>query len=457
MVLILSSGRTAGRTSGRTWIRPATRVLVARLGALSLMLAGCNESLFGAHRGGPGAGDAGPDGGDVPGVCVAPCVANAGAEYDGTPGGKGGHWRYLDDLRSPRRMWAPMTASGGEMTGAGGNRITTCALEPGAAACGQLPGALLISSAGATSDADPAIELAAPLTRQAIELELHAVLPAGDKQTIRLYRNSREDALVTATLAAGDKVDQTIELDAIPGDRFLVAVAPSGNGATDVGVQLVARVADKPFPLSCQFTLQLNGFVGNSTTDQLCSDRVYTHLDATMHPAAIALGAAPFAELGSSIQIPGGTYLHDFLPSDVLDYSQDVTVQLWANLRLFAASNPGWVFSDLGATGGGLGIAVTPSSATFTISTPTTSGTTSVVGVYPDPNSWHFIRVVRTSTSLRVCLDGVPAGSVDATPVMAAATMPPDLGKDLLAAPGAASIDGFLDDVRVLTGALTCE
>jgi allophanate hydrolase subunit 1 len=46
-----------------------------------VLLAGCSESLFGAHRAGHGD--------DVPMACTSLCVADAAADFDGTAGGKG--------------------------------------------------------------------------------------------------------------------------------------------------------------------------------------------------------------------------------------------------------------------------------------------------------------------------------------------------------------------------------
>ena len=410
-------------------------VLTVRCGVLvALLLAGCNESLFGVHHVVPGDAavplDVPPDV-DVPGVCSAPCVADAAAEFDGTPGGMGGHWRYLDDTRSPQRTWTVMAVNGGEMMGAGTNRITTCALHRDAAACAALPGALLVSSTGVTSGADPAIELTSP-TGQVIQLTLHAYLPAGANQTIRLYRNSREDVLFTGLATAGTPLDHAVTLDALPGDRFLVAVAPTGDGAADVGLQLFASTVGKAFPSTCQLALRFDTApIADSTSDLTCVvKRVFTHLDDKGLRAMLTLSGPPFAELVSALSNPGGTYLHSLDPMGPLDYSGDVTVQLWANLKTFVNAGAASVFSDLDATGG-LAISVLPA-GTISVTTPST--TTSLVeaaGPYPDPSAWHFIRVVRTAGNLRVCVDGSLAGTMDASLVRLPASLPPNFGKDL--------------------------
>jgi hypothetical protein len=427
-----------------------------------VLLAGCNESLFGAHHGGhvADAGDDAPDSNTVPGVCTAPCVADAGAEFDGTAGGLRGHWRYLDDARSPQRTWNVMTVGAGEMIGAGSNRITSCAMHPEAAACTALPGALLVSSTDATSLSDPAIEFKAP-TGQVLQLSLHAFVPAGADQTIRLYRNSREDVLFTGTASAGTTVAHEITVDALPGDRFLVAVAPTGNGAADVGLQLFITAADKAFPSTCQLALQFEVFTGNSFSDLQCRNGVFTHFDSAGKLASLAQVIGPFKELGSADKNQDSTYLRDLVPSDALDYSQDVTVQLWAQLRTLGA-NPAWLFSDLDSAGrgGGFGISIAPGSPMMvdvqTRTDPASSAVIHATAPASPLQTWLFIRVVRTGTQLQVCLDGAPAANVDVGATRLSTTRPPDLGKEVQAPSAQASFDGYIDDVRVITGALPC-
>jgi len=419
-----------------------------------VLLAGCSESLFGTRH--AAGGDDGGSGDDVPAACAAPCIADAAADFDGSLGGLGNHWRYLDDRRD--RNWIQMMASGGEMTGAGGNRITTCAAHPDAPACAALPGALLVSSAGATSNADPAIEFTASTT-QVIQLSLRALVPSGADQVIRLYRNSREDVLFTGTATAGATLAQAITLDALPGDRFLVAVAPTGKGATDVAVQLFASARPTPFPSSCQLALRFENITGFSTTDLLCLKGAYTHLNSQGNPTSITLGSGPFLEQGNAIKIPDGTSFHDYNPTDALDYAHDVTVQFWA-LQLTPSASTAWLFSDLDVTrGGGVGISILPGAPAMLEVTAGANPAPSFVhasATYPNPGSWQFIRVVHTSVGVQVCVNGDRAMSLDADTTNLATGQPPDLGKDVQDVPAAASFDGLLDDVRVITGALPC-
>ena len=94
-------------------------VLIRRSVVLgAVLLAGCSESLFGVHDGDGGAGSA-P-------TCTGSCIADAAVDFDGTLGGAGGHWRYLEDTRD--RMWTRMNADSTGMTGTVDPRdhITTC-------------------------------------------------------------------------------------------------------------------------------------------------------------------------------------------------------------------------------------------------------------------------------------------------------------------------------------------
>ncbi len=416
-----------------------------------VLLGGCSESLFGVQHVGNG-------GGGSPGTCTGSCIADAAVDFDGTPGGAGSHWRYLEDTRD--HMWTAMTGVLTGMTGQDpGNRITTCTAHPNAPACDALPRALLVSAAGTGSQADPAIEFTAA-TAQVVKLNLHVLVPSGDNQTIRLYRNSREDALFTGTATAGNRFDQTVTLDALPNDRFLVAVVPTGpSGATDVGLDLSVDAESAMFPSTCQLALRCDSITGDTTVDPLCRKSAFTHL-GSQGPVLLTLGAAPFLEQGNAVEIPSGTYLHDFATTDALDYAQDVTVQFWVN-QATASASTAWLFSDVDPTkGSGIGISILPGPpAMLDVETGTSPAPNLVHATvpYPGPGAWQFIRVVHTSTNLQVCVNGNHVMTRDATALNLATSYPPDLGKDAQALPGTASFDGFLDDVRVITGALPCD
>ncbi|HEV7555144.1 MAG TPA: hypothetical protein VGO00_06820, partial [Kofleriaceae bacterium] len=195
-------------------------MVLGRVLLIAVVTTGCSQSLFDSH-GTTGSGSSGDDAA-VPATCQAPCVGDAAADFDGTAAGTTGNWRYLDDHRD--RTWTAMTPAADAMTGADpANAITTCTAQPDAPVCQLLPGALLVSSSGSTSPADPAVELTVA-TAQVVQVSVLARVPDGEPpQQIRLYRNSREDVLFTGIAAPGSTLENAITLDALAGDRFLVA------------------------------------------------------------------------------------------------------------------------------------------------------------------------------------------------------------------------------------------
>lgn len=451
-------------------IRPFRRFTVLGL----VLLMGCNQSLFDAHGaagGGGGGGDDDAGSGTVASSCVAPCLADAAADFDGSPGGVGNHWRYLDDHRD--RTWTPMSASSTVMTGADpGNLITTCAAKPTAPACKALPGALLVSSAGATSKADPAVEFTASKA-QVLKLSIHAFVPGGgadDDQTIRIYRNSREDVLFTGIALAGAALDQAITLDALPGDRFLVAVAPSTTGATDVGLQVFVNPTTANFPSTCQVAIQFTAGVGN-TVDNLCGTD-FTHSvyqdTGTDLDTAPAFAAGPFPELGNAGDFIAPAY---FRGVGILDKTHDVTLQFWAKRRSIVNPDGGaWLFSDMDLddavgpkTSGGLAIVITNDPQqlldvqTCTESTPTTLNVAEVTTPYPSDASWQFVRIVHTGGTVSVCLNGTRRTTLAVEAGHLQSAHLPRIGMNEFSEPAGAFFDGEIDDFRVLTGALPCD
>ena len=437
-------------------------VLIRRSSLVVVMvLAGCSESLFDAYGPGPGNGSGGGDGG-VASTCPNQCLADAARDFAGT----GKLWDYLDDHRD--RTWAAMTAAGtAMMTGANpDNHITTCAAKPGAPACQTLPGALLVSTAGATSPADPAVAFTVK-SNAVLQITVKAAVPAGgEAQQIRLYRNSREDALYTGSAIGGGMLEQAITLDAIAGDRFRVAVAPTGPGATDVGLQVFISDTGKSFPTACQVALPFSAVAGN-TVDNVCGAD-YTHLvynptgDDQITPPVLAATGGPFADLGSVADIADGTY---FKGASVLDKSKDFTLQFWVKLRTAPVGQAGaWVFSDVDFNGpiGGLGVVFTTDSPpqldveSFSNVSGNTATSAEAISPYPADGGWHFIRTVYTGGNLHVCLDGPSVSSVPVPAIYITSALPPQVGRNEFATAAGAHFDGLLDDLRVLTGALPC-
>ena len=423
-------------------IRPALFLLVGVLAG-----AGCTQSLF--DEGGATAADVD----DVPRTCPSPCLADAAADF---ARGVGSPWRYLDDHRD--RTWTAMT---GDQTRTGAdpaNHIASCAANADNAACRGLSAGLLVASAGATHSADPAIELTIP-TSQVVQLVVRAYLASGADQPIRLYRNSREDLLYAGVAKAGVGLSHAITLDALAGDRFLLAVAPNGNGA-EVAVQLFASPTGAVFPSSCQVAVSFAAAAGN-TADNLCgSDFTHKLYDGDMDTPP-PLAAGPFTELGNAADLTSDAY---FESTTILDKTHDTTVQLWVKLRAFVDSYDAWLFSDLDLnTTGGLGIAIVNRSpvvldvATTLTATPTSNTFSDAIAPYPMDAGWHFVRAVHTNGSLNVCIDGVRKANVAVPAGFLRSTFAPYLGKNAVWTPQGAFVNGEIDDVRVLTGALPCE
>ncbi len=432
----------------------------------ALLVAGCKQSLF--DSGAPGRSDAAADSSDdrdaapidsplvVPALCPAPCLADAASDFDGTAGGAGNRWRYLDDHRD--RTWTAMTGTATKTGADPDNRITTCAANPGNAACTGLPGALLVTTAGATGNADPAIEVTLPRS-QVVQISLHAFAASGAEQQIRLYRNSREDVLFTGIATAGTPLEHALQLDALAGDRFLVAVAPSASGG-EVAIQLFVNALDVVFPSTCQLAITFSAASGN-TVDNLCGGDFTHQLYEGDRETPPPLAAGPYPELGTAADMVSDAYYEG---TTILDKSADITVQLWVKHRAFVDGYDAWLFSDMDLnTTGGLGISIADKieplldiSTTLT-ATPTSNTYLDALTPYPTDGAWHFIRVVHTRGALLVCLDGVRRTSDPLVAGFLRSSFVPYLAKNVVWTPQGAFVDGEIDDVRVLTGALPCD
>lgn len=441
-------------------------IRICALGGLVLgaaAAAACNQSLFDNH--GPGAttdgggGDAGGPDATVPSSCTEPCLADAGVDFNGTVNGARGNWRYLEDHRD--RTWTPMAVMSGLMTGVDlRNHIASCKDNPTFESCQQLPGALLVSSSGATSIGDPAIEftVAAPTV---IQVTLRVYVPGAANQQIRLYRNSREDALYTAIATAGTTLEHTITLDALAKDRFLFAVTPTAQGAANVAVQLFASATGAAFPSSCLLATAFDGATGNTVSD-LCKTAKLESLAEPASATPVVLLPGPFTEQGDGASITGGKYLRD---NTGVDQSHDLTVQLWVRQRsLIDNVDTAWVFSDIDLDfGGGVGIGIippVPGSAPVLIVTtsldPNPNTYIDATTNYPADGAWHFLRVAQAGGTMTVCLDGTQKTSVAVPAGHLKTTYAPYLGKNVLWSPIGSFFDGQIDDLRVFSTALSC-
>jgi Concanavalin A-like lectin/glucanases superfamily len=443
MVLKSMSRRTAA---------PAGLAAAAVLAAMPMALTGCKASLFD-----DGSQVTGPDGPIVVGAeCPAECLGDAARDFDGTAGGTGNHWRYLDDTRD--RSWTAMTPAAGKLTGTNpATTISKCTTSSTATACTQLPGALLISTAGMSANADPALEFAIA-TKRVVKIGVRAFVPTtAPEQQIRVYRNSREDLLFTGPAAAGTLFEKGVFADVIPGDRILLAVAPASGGATDVGLELF--ISDVGTTSSCQVALSFNEASGN-TIPGACG-AAFTSYDylATDTEVAPTLGDGPFPELGKAAVIAPGKY---YKGSQILDKSKDVTIQFWMRVTAVDSIYVGYPFSDLDLdNNGGVSIDIFDSaspkieSLSYTgVGTPPYAGT---FVSYPNSGAWQFIRLVHTQGKVSLCANGKRTLSYDHPEGKLNSGYPPFLGMNVKWPSVGAYFDGAIDDFRVVSMALPCE
>lgn len=442
-------------------------MVLIRLAPALLVLAACNQSLFSNGDNG-GGGDAGGNGGDgggsgdgdivVPTSCTAPCIADAGGDFDGSPGGSNGRWRYLEDNRD--RTWTPMTSNTPGFIGVDpANKIVPCSAQSGNAGCSALPGALLLSSAGGGAPADPAIELTIPSPNQVVRLSLR--VRSATNQAVRLYRNSREDVLFAGVASAGTTLEHAITIDALAGERILFALTPGASGAEAVAVQLFVSESGDTFPQHCQVALRFEQSPTETVAPNECGQG-FTHYDYQSDvetPPVIVPG--PFAELGSGSDLPNDRY---YKGAEVLARPGDFTVQFWVQSDVVDPVYGGFVFSDYDLNaGGGLGFVIFDDAATKgEIGTCTNPDSVPLefnvaAASYPMDHAWHFIRIAYTAGMASLCIDGRKATSFAAPAGSLVSTYVPYLGRNVVWTPAVAEFDGKIDDLRVFSVALPCE
>jgi concanavalin A-like lectin/glucanase superfamily protein len=425
---------------------------------LLLVAAGCGQSLFDARGrrdgGGPGGDDdgGGGDDGSVPVTCpAASCIADAAADYNNAQGGANGHWRYLEDKRN--RTWVTMTPDATGMVGAEvGNRIEPCA-GSSAAGCRALPGALLVSSSALS--ADPAIEYRS-FEAKVIQLALRVHLDQGG-QRVRLYRNSREDVLFTAIAAQGETVTTTITLDALPLDRFLVALEPTDGTAGLAALHFFIIDAGQTFPQTCELAIPFTslGFSTNSVRD-LCgnTDVASRQGDAT---SPVGLRYDAFGKTNAAGYFEPG---FNYRGAKVLNKPGDRTVQFWViqdtPIPMVSAA---WLYSDIDqASGGGLGIRLrygTPNRLEAAIySTQNPPGNVFQGVDYGNADVWYFVRVIHASGTVTICLDGKKVMSLPLAGPLVTGQVP-SLGRNGIWETSSDLLGG-LDEVRVFSTALPC-
>jgi hypothetical protein len=414
---------------------------VVVLGVLGmLVLSGCGRLRF----------DPPSDG--VPELCPETCIADAAAAFDGTSDGADSRWRYVGDRRD--RTWQPMAAVSNIMVGESENRIERCADKPQAKACRALPGALLITSSGASNASDPAIAYVASEAR-VVRLSLHVHVPGdGVAHRIRLYRNSREDVLFTTSSSPGATVAYTITLDALPGDRFVVALEAQDVRGSAAALHLFVSDSGTAFPSSCELALGFSDpdIVGTAIDDR-CGGAFASLLGTA--PVSPALIDGPFAEHGMGIYLESDLHLAGPRP-----FLRDAsTIQFWVRMEtmMFVKAT---VFSDIDENSArGLLIQVDATSgfqleaAVVTATDPVTYASQRIA--FANPTTWHFVRVVRADGLITFCLDGARVTSLP-LPGSTAPGLAPTLGRNGPWNPRNEMV-GSIDDIRVFSTALPCD
>lgn len=213
--------------------------------------------------------------------------------------------------------------------------------------------------------------------------------------------------MFTGVATAGTTFNQAVTLDALAGDRLLVALAPTTNGATDVGLHVFVNATGAVFPSTCQVAVPFAAAAGN-TVDNVCGgDFTHALFDGNKDTAPV-LGAGPFPELGTAGDFSSDNY---FRGTNALDKSHDTTLQFWVKQRAYVDPYDAWLVSDLDINspdGNGLAVLIrnlTPATLEVMICTLGTPACFRDIP-YPTDHSWQFVRVVNTNGNLDVCLNG---------------------------------------------------
>lgn len=425
--------------------------ILALVGALA-GVCGCKQSLFDSHGDDDNAGDGG--GSNIASTCPAPCLGDAGGDYDGTAKGSGGRWAYLEDHEN--RTWTPMAPGDVAMGATAGNSVTSCA-KTRTAVCDQLPGALLISTAGSTA-ATTAVEYLAPMAR-VVQLQLGVRLPDGaPSQTVRLYRGSREDALYAATADPGVTLQQTITLDVLANERIYVTM--DGGAVDKAAVQLFVVGDQATFPAQCVLALGFEGDAANACGSPAFT---YTNYDTSVDPPP-TFGPGPYEQAGMAASIAVPNYFH--IPDPIARPAGDFTLQFWMKFEgVVDSATGGWPYSDLDLdNGGGLGMVLFTDGMTNHLAAEVSSctdpngmplGFDSLDVQYPDDQAWHFVRIVYKASTVSMCVDGTKLGA-QAFSKPLTTTYGPTLGKNVKWTPTEPAFNGMLDDLRVISTALPC-
>jgi hypothetical protein len=396
-------------------------------------------------------------------VCSAGCVGDLVREFAFEQGGGTGQWRYLDDGRDNLYRDMALLDIDGLVHFVGDvpeprPKVLYCPAYTDADVCDGAESTIVLTpSSNEAGHHDVTLSWTAPTDGSFQLVGDYKRIGAGSLDVI-VHRNSRDDIVAQATIGGAlveGPFDTTVDL--LAGDRLLFTVrAASAGEPASLAVHL--RVNDLiTFPGACALAVT---FDDGKAVDG-CGSVTYQPRRANddgYEDTTLTSVAGPFGLMGSGATIVEGDYL---LPTGLaMNYSASFTVQMWVRLpevsssTLYADWNdaiPGGI--NIGTGGGAysvIGLYANPLAENGV-------GTVVVEWAWPEDLEWHFLRVTRDAElgTLRVCLDGVPAGgtTLDAEIDLSPAE-PPFIARNLTYNPP--YFVGDIDDVRVFHRALPC-
>ena len=459
---------------------------------LSLPLGGCSfiddfnftvRDLDAGNEDGAGEQDAERDGPTF--ACPDPCIGDAVTDFVTATQDSGTlRWRYQRDLRDPVGLateplvWDSWRGLSGWASSAGAPpAIVSCSQHPKAPECAGLDGRLLVvtdAPGGARSDPVLTFEATEAGTyRLSFDLRTRDGSPPSDPARVLVSRNMRND-MVLAQVVEPSEVPSvfTVDIDLFEAERGLVSIVPDPKASVapePVGLRVAAGRVVEGSGASLEHCLFAVTFEGASPLTDRCGQRTLTHeSDPTQDVESVSPLYGRARDFDQQALLSNGS---------VLDYSGDITVQMWAlvtepvtRFRTFFDDR-----NDRIGSVGGVTVAANLTGARTTVSavamdsrtpcpspacvvcSPQGACVVEALGPRPVDGQWHFYRLVRSTadSSLRICVDGVSGGT---------ATLPGDLDITGYDAPALGNtvyfshnrLVGSLDDVRVFRRALPC-
>jgi hypothetical protein len=206
------------------------------------------------------------------------------------------------------------------------------------------------------------------------------------------------------------------------------------------------------------FTIQVlvNDTYWNNVTGLFHFDNNLTDSSGniTLTNSGVTFSSSTIKFDGYSASFNGSSYLEAPLPMNYVTSTNDITIEGW--FRLGSLSKPATIFVFDNLAGG-------PNSGWFGYSTlyVYTNGTlgfgksgineTTTATGYISINTWYHFAMVKTSTGVKIYINGVAAITTDSTRWAISTTIPLRFG----ACPGnigAVALNGYMDDVRITNG-----